>query len=64
VEVAMFEFEIDVSQPGLDGTRILEDILLVDGIFFGLWYCQRLIPSNGVHAGVCFTYNKIKLWFP
>jgi hypothetical protein len=43
----MSELKIDVRQPGLNGARILKNILLVDGVFFGLGFCQRPFTWKG-----------------
>lgn len=53
MKVAMLKFRIDVRQPGLDGARILEDVLLIDGVIFGLYSCQFVFLWEGRDPGVC-----------
>ena len=46
MKIAMLELKIDVCQPGFDGAGVLEDILLVDSIFFGLDSGQRVFSGS------------------
>ena len=43
----MLELKIDVCQPWLDSAGILKNVLLINGIFFRLDSCQRVVLEKG-----------------